>query len=1065
MGFKKNIILFISVFLSIYTCFAQPTTISGLQVWINADNYTISSGSLVSSLTDLSGNGNDAIQGNSGFQPTLIPSSFSSHNVLNFDAIDDFLELPNIDFRTVFIVGKSGESPASDFRGLLGGPASSTSVGGYLLNTFGGTDNFACGGSLSIFSTIKRNRVNVTSTGNFSPINEWWIGFFEFNSNRLQTSDIGRIDAGSQPTRYWKGDIAEIIVYDRVLTTIEYEQVETFLADKYAPPVSLGADINQSNSFCPITIDAGSNFTSYTWSTGASTSSISVTTSGTYSVITTDIFGRLTTDEVIVNFPSIHIKNDTTVCYNTEFRWNTLLNTANFDFAWSNTDTDSLTFFNPTTTTTLNCTVTDLFTCSYTTPTITILIDDFSQTATLGPDVSLCEGNTVELITSSLVSSYNWMPGNLTTPVITITNSGTYTVEAFNSIGCEVNDEIVVTIAGSVPTADFVFNTACFGSNMEFSSLAVPPTGNSIVSYTWNFGEPSSGLNNFSSTDNPLHNYLSDGNFDVFFEVETEIGCKQSITKQVTVYPLPVADFLSYPACAKSATQFKDLSDGLGQAISVWNWNFGDPSSTSNTAILPEPFHEFISQGTFVVSLTVSTLQGCMGSIAKSVFVHPSPTVDFLTTSLCLGSLATFTNTSVMPFPHTIQSLVWGFGDSQFAFSPIESHSYTTAGNYDVSLTINSSIGCTHNLTKTISVTPSPTANYSYLNNCLNELTAFLDASIAPLSTIESNQWEFDSNVFSTTKAASYVFNSTGNKNVKLTVSNANGCQSSVTKTLSIKSLPIASFSYSPSFVTPGESTVFTNLSQNATSYTWVFGNGFFSNLFNPTTIFPDSGKYVVSLVANDQFGCNNSFEKEIEVLFPKLDLGIFSLKAEVSNDNFLSISTNLINYGTKPITDFKLLSSVNSESSVRESWTGDLIRGQLLPYTFNSSVQLDAADTVNAYVCVKIVEVNDLNTDDDVTNNEQCISFRMDRFIVLAGYPNPTETNFTLPIILPEDEEIIIEVFNDLGQLVFDKYVVVATKGLNSIALNIDYLERGVYFYRVSFKDKIARNKFMITK
>ncbi|MES2838457.1 MAG: PKD domain-containing protein [Bacteroidota bacterium] len=1029
-----------------------------MQLWLNSDNVVLGSGSNIEQLTDLSGNNNHAIQLDNSKQAQQVLNTLNGLPVISFDGTNDYFQLNEINnAMTFFFIINENSSAGNDYRPLLGHST---------LYDFHRGDNKILWDNLNTNSFIrsgitKINSQQINGTTSTVPNNFSFLSIATTGSVSFDNISIDRF----VPTRVWYGQIAEIIVYNRSLSTTEYENIELFLYNKYAPPVSLGADINQAYSFCPITIDAGNNFTSYTWSTGASTSSISVTTSGTYSVTVTDIFGRNSSDEIVVNFPSLVIKNDTTVCYNTEYRWNTFLNTTDFDFAWSNSDTDSLTFFNPTTATTLNCTITDLFACSYTTPTITIAIDDFSQTASLGSDVSLCEGNTIGLITSSLVTSYNWMPGNLTTPLITITNSGTYTVEAFNSIGCEVNDEIVVTIAGSVPTADFVFNTTCFGSDMQFSSLAVPPSGNSIVSYTWSFGEPSSGVNNSSLLEHPLHNYLTDGNFDVFFEVETEIGCKQSITKQVTVYPLPVVDFLSLPACANSLTQFKDLSDGLGQTISIWDWNFGDVTSPSNTAAVAEPFHEFNSESTYLVSLTVTTQNGCKAGISKPVYVYPSPIVDFVYTNPCFGSVITYTNTSTMPFPQTIQSWTWNFGDAQSATSPIEYHSYASAGIYDVSLFINSSVGCTHSVTKTINVTPYPTANYSYTNYCLNEQTTFVDASSAPLSTIESYKWEFDSNVFSTTDAASYVFNSIGNKNVKLTVSNVNGCENSVTKTILIKSLPIASFSYSPSFVTPGESVLFTNLSQNATSYTWVFGNGFSSNLFKPTTIFPDSLRYVVSLVAKDEVGCNNSFEKEIEVLFPKLDLGIFTLKAEVSNDNFLDISTDLINYGTKPITDFKLLSSVNSESSVRESWTGDLKRGQLLPYVFTSSVKLDASDTVNAYVCVKIVEVNELNTDDDITNNERCISFRMDRFMVLAGYPNPTETNFTLPVILPEDGEIIVEVYNDLGQLVFDKYVVTAVKGLKSITLDIDYLERGVYFYRVSFKDKVARNKFMITK
>lgn len=1058
MRVKKNIYLFILLLFVSFCGFAQPTTISGLQLWVNADNVVLSSGSSIQQLTDLSGNNNHPEQLDNSKQAQLVLNTINGLPVISFDGVNDYFSLTEINnARTIFLIMNESSMATNDYRPILG-------HSNFYDFHRGDNKNFWSSPSTSGFITsgiTKINSVQVNGTNTVVPNYFSLIEISTTSDVRFDNISIDRLLLG----RSWFGEMAEIIVFNRQLTPIEVINIEDYLYNKYATPVSLGADINQTNSFCPITLDAGSDFTSYTWSTGATTSSIAATTSGTYSVITTDIFGRLSTDEIVVNFPAITLKPNTTVCYNTEFRWNTLLNTTDYNFAWSNGDTDSQTFFNPTVNTTLNCVISDLFTCSYTTPVITITVDDFSQTATLGPDVALCEGNSIGLISSSIISSYNWLPGNFDTATIEITNAGTYSVQATNNLGCEVNDEIVVSITGAAPTADFTFNTTCFGSNMELTSLALAPSGNTIVSYTWGFGEPLSGSNNESFTQNPLHNYLLDGNYDVSLEVETEIGCKQSITKQVTVYPLPVVDFLNFPACANASTQFKDLSDGVGYPISQWNWDFGDLTSASNTANVLEPMHQYNAQSTYLVSLTVSTLQGCQSSHSKLLYVNPSPAVDFINTHLCLGSVVTFTNTSAMPFPQTIQNWLWNFGDGQTGFAPIELHTYSSAGSYDVSLAITSSIGCTHIITKTVLVTPYPQANFAYTNYCLNNTTTFEDKSNAASSVINSWRWKFNNSIISTLSTAAYLFNTVGNKNIELTVANTNGCENSVTKTIVINPLPIASFSYSPNFVTPGESILFANLSQNATSYTWNFKNGFSSSLFQPNTFFPDSGLYVVNLVAKDKNGCKDSISKSIEVLFSKLDLGIFALKAEVTSDNFLEIASDLINYGTQAITSFKLQSSVNSESTVRETWNGELKRGKFLAYQFTSSVQLDAVDTVNAYVCVEITEVNSSKQDEDITNNKKCIAFKVDRFIVLPGFPNPAENGFTLPIILPEEGDVTIEVFNDLGELVFNKYTQQGLKGLNNIIVDINYLENGVYFYRVNFKDKIARNRFMVIK
>ena len=66
------------------------------------------------------------------------------------------------------------------------------------------------------------------------------------------------------------------------------------------PTVDLGADISQPNP--PVVLDAGSGFADYTWSTAETTSSISVSTSGTYYVTVTNADNCSATDTIEVSF-------------------------------------------------------------------------------------------------------------------------------------------------------------------------------------------------------------------------------------------------------------------------------------------------------------------------------------------------------------------------------------------------------------------------------------------------------------------------------------------------------------------------------------------------------------------------------------------------------------------------------------------------------------------------------------------------------------------------------------------------------------------------------------------
>jgi hypothetical protein len=66
------------------------------------------------------------------------------------------------------------------------------------------------------------------------------------------------------------------------------------------PVVDLGADITKCDYEAPITLNAGSH-TSYLWNNNLTSATLSVTTSGTYSVTVSNAAGCVSTDEIVVN--------------------------------------------------------------------------------------------------------------------------------------------------------------------------------------------------------------------------------------------------------------------------------------------------------------------------------------------------------------------------------------------------------------------------------------------------------------------------------------------------------------------------------------------------------------------------------------------------------------------------------------------------------------------------------------------------------------------------------------------------------------------------------------------
>ena len=100
------------------------------------------------------------------------------------------------------------------------------------------------------------------------------------------------------------GSIMENIAYSDPLSEDDQVLIENYLRYKYAPPVNLGQDRDVLYGFCETSISPTSNYENYLWSDGSSNDSLIVTESGEYWVECTDLFGYVSRDTIIVNYPN-----------------------------------------------------------------------------------------------------------------------------------------------------------------------------------------------------------------------------------------------------------------------------------------------------------------------------------------------------------------------------------------------------------------------------------------------------------------------------------------------------------------------------------------------------------------------------------------------------------------------------------------------------------------------------------------------------------------------------------------------------------------------------------------
>ena len=430
---------------------------------------------------------------------------------------------------------------------------------------------------------------------------------------------------------------------------------------------------------------------------------------------------------------------------------------------------------------------------------------------------------------------------NLQNPVHTYHNSGSYNVSLIvtNLTGCV--DSVYKTVyINASPVADFHADTACLHSPTHFTDLSLP-NAPSIISYSWDFGDGSS----FSHLKNQTHTYAYSGIFNVKLTVVNSNGCTKDTTKPVLVNPLPDAAFsFSSLSCLGAAVQYTNLSTtppGYLGSIVKWVWDFGD--GTSATILAPaNPDVSHIFAGTalsHVVRLTVTTSDDCTSYIEHIIISIPSPVADFgFPGTNCTTQSVQFTDLSQTNGGGSILSWHWDFGDPVSGPNNISTtqnpvHLFTAPGVYNVTLIILNVSSCSDTVLKTITINPSPLANFIADTACLHQPTQFTDISIPNAPGIIAYSWDFgDSSSLSNLQNPSHTYSSYGLKNVKLTVTNSNGCVKDTTKLVLVRPLPIAEFTFSiencqgsPVQFIDGSSTV-PGYPGSIIQWVWNFGDG-----------------------------------------------------------------------------------------------------------------------------------------------------------------------------------------------------------------------------------------------
>jgi gliding motility-associated-like protein len=423
------------------------------------------------------------------------------------------------------------------------------------------------------------------------------------------------------------------------------------------------------------------------------------------------------------------------------------------------------------------------------------------------------------------------------------------------------------------PTASFIYSLVSLDDPVQFIDNSTLNGGPPIVEWSWNFGDPMSGLDNFSDLQNPVHLFSALGNYDVNLTVTDENGCSDDTTITLTVNPRPVAGFYWELPCFGTDVQFVDTSTTSQGFITDWFWNFGDPASGAfNESTAQNPTHSFTAPGIYNVQLVVKAFG--YDTIVQQVEIFAPPTADFSFNTPCQGEAVNFIDES-LPGDAPIESWFWDFADGNTSDEQNPSHVYQFSGNYLVDLTVTDTNGCSATITKNVTIWQGPTAQFNTFSACVGNLTFFIDKSTADGADIIQWDWNFGDPAsggdnFSTEQNPSHEYTAEGVYEVILIVEDANGCVDSDTVDLVVEPAPVADFIADS--VCLGNVMTFINQSfsngQPISNYYWEFGDGSTSTDANPTKTYSEPGNYDVLLVVETEGGCSAEVVKTVKVFF-----------------------------------------------------------------------------------------------------------------------------------------------------------------------------------------------------
>lgn len=305
---------------------------------------------------------------------------------------------------------------------------------------------------------------------------------------------------------------------------------------------------------------------------------------------------------------------------------------------------------------------------------------------------------------ANTTNTQNYSNLTQTTVYRAIVNSGTCPNDTSSTTTITVDQ---ATIGGIVSVSD----TVCAGENADTLTLS-GHTG-SVLSWELSNDNGSTWLTLANTGTSQVYNNLLTSSL---YRVHVKNGvCADSVSSAASILVNAQSNGGTVSSSSAGCEGYNSGTLNLtGKVGNVVNWIYSTDGGSSYTPVVPTytgtSFPYFNLTDTTEIRAVVQSGTCAMDtSVAAIITIYPKPNASFLSDTVCANSPIHFINTSTIVNGFLTLN-TWDFGDGESAVLGSPTHTYTTTGNFPVTLVAMSNFGCLDTVVINAGVNPLPNA-------------------------------------------------------------------------------------------------------------------------------------------------------------------------------------------------------------------------------------------------------------------------------------------------------------------------------------------------------------------